>query len=179
MGTRVIILMHWSEQFRTSNTGRLASLALQGAELRIFDAAGVPDDASGLDDPEREGVLLFPGEEAVELTPAWAASRARPVTLLVPDGTWRRARRMVRRNPLLQGIPRVTLPPGGPSEYQLRTNRREGAVCTLEAVARALGILEGPQVQARLEEVLREMNHRVLSTRPLGNQGPSQEEVPA
>ena len=41
-------------------------------------------------------------------------------------------------------------PPAAPGRYGLRRNAPAGTVCTLEAIARALGVLEGPEIEAHL-----------------------------
>lgn len=157
--TRILVLLHRVERYRTTNTGRIATLALANSELREWNLLDAPNDPSGL---VGEGVwLLYPGEDSRVL------DADLPVrTLVVPDATWRRTRRMVNRSPELAALPRLRLPAGDPSSFRLRTNRNPDSVCTLEALARALGLLEGPSVQAHLEAALDAVTERVLSTRP-------------
>ena len=62
-------------------------------------------------------------------------------------------------------LPRLALPPGPPSVYQLRVEPFEHGLATFEAIARALGILEGRDVQAALEKAFRLMVQRTLITR--------------
>jgi DTW domain-containing protein YfiP len=87
------------------------------------------------------------------------------MTLVVPDGTWRQAGKMCRRLPWMAGLRRVALPEGPPTEYRLRAEVVAGGLATAEAIARALGILEGPAVQGEIERVLRLMVERTLLTR--------------
>lgn len=157
--TRVLVLLHRVERYRTTNTGRIATLALGNSQLRDWNLLDVPNDPEGLEGP---GVyLLYPGEESRELTPETPVR-----TLVVPDATWKRTRRMVNRSEELARLPRLRLPAGEPSAFRLRTNRHPGSVCTLEAVARALATLEGPEVERHLALALDKMTRRVLSTRP-------------
>lgn len=121
----------------------------------------------GLVTPERQSLLLYPSEQAVELTPALVAGLGRPVNLIVPDGSWRQARKVATREPALHGVAQVKLPPGPPSRYRLRKEPNERSVSTFEAIARALGILEGPQVQARLEDLFEMRVERTLWARGL------------
>lgn len=65
-----------------------------------------------------------------------------PSLLIVPDGTWRKARQIIRANPLLDSLPRLSLPPGAPSEYRVRRASEPAAVATIEAIVRALELLE-------------------------------------
>ena len=64
--------------------------------------------------------------------------------LVVPDGTWRKARKLLHLNPLLAQLPRVTLPEGAVSRYRLRKAPGPGALSTLEAIVQALEIIEAP-----------------------------------
>ena len=64
--------------------------------------------------------------------------------LVVPDGTWRKARKLLHLNPLLAALPRVTLANGGVSRYRLRKAPGPGALSTLEAIVQALQVLEAP-----------------------------------
>ena len=50
----------------------------------------------------------------------------------------------------LAGVPQRTLPDGPPSRYHLRREVRPGGLATFEAIARALGLLHGAEVAARL-----------------------------
>ena len=86
--------------------------------------------------------LLFPGEGAQALQ-AYAGDE-RPWLLVVPDGTWRKARKLLHVNPLLATLPRVTLGALQPSRYRLRKAPGEGALSTIEAVTQALNVLEAP-----------------------------------
>jgi DTW domain-containing protein YfiP len=87
------------------------------------------------------------------------------VTLVVPDGNWRQASKVYKRVPGLRGVPCVTLPKGPPSRYRLRAEAHPKGLSTLEAIARALGILEGAHVQRELERVLTVMVERTLWAR--------------
>jgi len=163
--THVLILMHTAEEVLTSNTARLAAKAIRGSELRIRGRKDRPMSTAGFVEPGRPSLLLFPSPHAATLDTAFVARLAGPATLIVPDGSWTQVKRFVRREPAFSGIPHVRLPPGPPSEYRLRAQADDAALCTLEAVARAIGLLESPAAQARLEELLRVMVERTLRSR--------------
>jgi DTW domain-containing protein YfiP len=60
------------------------------------------------------------------------------------------------------------LPRGAPSAYRLRVDAHEAGLATIEAIARAFGILEGErggEVQRALEEIFRAMVERTLWAR--------------
>ncbi|MCO5167436.1 MAG: DTW domain-containing protein [Planctomycetes bacterium] len=159
--TRVVVLMHASERTKPTNTGRLVPRLLEGGEVRLRGAPGAPLDLVDLADPARRLLVLDPDGVALDA----AEDDARPVTLLVPDGTWRQARRIVTREPGLARATRVRLPAGGPTRYRLRDSGAPTRLATLEAVARALGALEGPAAQAHLEAAFDLLVERTLRLR--------------
>ena len=64
------------------------------------------------------------------------------VCLVVLDGTWRKSRKMLQRNPLLQALPRLSLQPLAPSRYSVRKAHQPHQRSTLEAACAALAQLE-------------------------------------
>ncbi|MGY4526280.1 tRNA-uridine aminocarboxypropyltransferase [Pseudomonas sp. UBA4617] len=139
--TRVILLQHPSETTHALNTARLAALGLTNAELRVGEVfEGL---AALLATPGYRPALLFPGDQARVLAP-YEQAHDEPLLLIVPDGTWRKARKMLYLNPLLEALPRVTLGAVAPSRYRLRKAPEAGALSTIEAVVGALNALEQP-----------------------------------
>ena len=163
VATRVVVLRHRKEAHKTTNTGRLVPLMLPGSEIRAFGERHDVLDAAGFADPARNTLLLYPSADARALQHEDGA--ARPVTLIVPDANWRRAFKLNARERALAGLPRVFLPEGARSKYLLRRHPDPRYLATFEAVARALGILEGPVVQAHLERVFALMVERTLRSR--------------
>lgn len=135
--TRVVVLQHPEEARHPLNTARLAVLGLARAELHV---GGVFDPALWQRAPSW---LLFPGEaDCPAHTPATAAPPGHQ--LIVPDGTWRQARRLVRDNPGLATLPRLALPAGLRSRYTVRRACFEAALASVEAIAAALDVLDAP-----------------------------------
>jgi DTW domain-containing protein YfiP len=163
--TRVIVLMHTCEETLTTNTARLTCKALTNSEIRVHGRRDERLSSDGLVQLGRTSLLLYPSPHSVELTPEFASRLTEPVNLIVPDANWRQTTKFVRREPCVQGIPHVRLPPGLPSEYRLRTQRSDQNLCTLEAIARAIGILESREAQAHLETLLRILVERTLWSR--------------
>lgn len=159
--TSVVLLMHHVEQWRTSNTGRIAVRSLTRGRIVV---RGSRDDAAREPLPEGRRLLLFPHGTAEPLTPAHAADG--PVVLLVPDGSWSQAQRTARRDPDAQGATYVTLPEGGAaSRYQLRKGPQAASLSTMEAIARALGVLEGATVEVALTAAFELFVERSMSLR--------------
>ena len=163
--TRLIVLMHRTEEVLTSNTARLATNALTNSEIRVRGRKNEPVSSVGMVEDGRHSLLLYPSPRSVELNAEFVSRLDRPVTLIVPDGTWHQTQKAVRREAALAGIPHVRLPDGPPSEYRLRTQPNSQFLCTLEAIARAIGLLESPAAQSQLEFVLRVLVERTLWSR--------------
>ncbi|WP_339496091.1 tRNA-uridine aminocarboxypropyltransferase [Pseudomonas sp. RA_105y_Pfl2_P56] len=138
--TRVLVLQHPSEVNHALNTARLAALGLTNAELIVGEA--FEDLPTLLNQPGYQARLLFPADDA-QVMQAYGESD-QPLLLVVPDGTWRKARKMLHLNPLLAALPRVTLAEGGVSRYRLRKAPGPGALSTVEAIVQALHTLEAP-----------------------------------
>jgi DTW domain-containing protein len=147
--TRVLILQHPRERDVGIGTARIARLGLRGAILRT-------DVDFGGDQVVREALaagnayVLFPGKDAIDVETTTFPS---PITLVVLDGTWWQAHKLLRANPALAALPRLSLTPPGPSVYgQIRREPADHCVATLEAIAHVLGHLEGDP--ARFAELL-------------------------
>ena len=142
--TRVLILQHPSEVNHALNTARFAALGLSNAKLRVGE---VFDDLNLLlNPPGYQARLLFPADDAQPLMAYSTVMEASdPLLLVVPDGTWKKARKLLHLNPLLAALPRVTLAQAAPSRYRLRKAPGPGALSTVEAIVQALQTLEAPQ----------------------------------
>lgn len=138
--TRVLILQHPDEAKHALNTARLAALGLSNAQLRIGEV--FEDLEALLSLPGYQPRLLFPGDAAQRLTAG--QTETLPTLLVVPDGTWRKARKLLHLNPLLAALPRVTLGEVPASRYRLRKAPGPDALSTLEAIVHALQTLEAP-----------------------------------
>jgi DTW domain-containing protein YfiP len=139
-----------------TSTVRWAALALPGTEIVDYALPGAPLDAASL---ALDGAwALFPSARA---TPRGSASPAR---IVVPDGTWQQARRMMHRVPALQRLPRLSLPPALPAP-RLRKPPRPGGMSTLEAIAEALRFLGHDAEAARLDALHAEAVERVSRLR--------------
>ncbi len=142
---RVLVVRHWSESWRATNTGRLVGLALGTAEVVDHGKPGYALETKDLPIGPRS-CLLFPLTD----TGAEPWTGGRPDVLVVPDGSWTQARRMVRRVPGLSALPRLALAPGPEPARRIRRSPSPGARSTLEAVAAALALWEPPEVAESL-----------------------------
>lgn len=144
--TRVSVLVHAKELKRTTNTGRLATLALTNSALFIRGLRDVEVDARSLADASSyEPVLFFPSEDAEELVP-----HDRPVHLIVPDGNWRQASKVHTRYPEFAELKRVKISARNTATHFLRKETTPEGMATLQAIAEALGIVESREVRDKL-----------------------------
>lgn len=160
--TRVVLIQHVLELQQRSNTGRHAAAALSSIELRVF---GEKVATLKVDDLANAW-LLWPGEGAAPDLSVW-----KPSTLVVLDGSWSQARKMMQRVPELRSLRRWSLPaPAG--RRSLRASP-PGGMSSLEAIAEALAILDGEEVGSRLRAVHEGLVQKQLAER--GYVGPMRE----
>ncbi|TNE43233.1 MAG: DTW domain-containing protein [Deltaproteobacteria bacterium] len=174
----IVIVRHFKEIYKTSNSARLASLALPNSTLLDFGVRGQTMDTSAL---EGEGVfLLFPtndgtsgilnmgGEHpeaeevdaSADVAPHAAGTAvvpSKPKTLVVLDGSWRQARRMSRRITELRHLPRVSLLPASDDTERIRKPPHAWTMATLEAIARAVAMFEGDDKGEQLDQLFLDM----------------------
>ncbi len=166
VASRLCLVIHRDEVRKPTNTGRLAAKCLAGSEVRIHGRQGQQVKAPWLDAPGSEihgGLLLYPGDGAEVLSEKHL--EAGPVRLVVPDGNWRGAAKMTKRIPWIAALPRVVLPDDPATNYRLRHEPKAGGLATMEAIAHAFSILEGPAVSDALFDVFRRMVDRTLYSR--------------
>ena len=163
--TRIVVVMHHREWSKPTATAPLFSLTAPSCEIRLRGRKDQPFSADGIVTPERRTLLLYPSEDAQLLTQDLVDQDPRPITLVVPDGSWRQAAKSTQREPVLQTLPRVTLPDMGPTRYRLRNEPKPGGLGTFEAIARALRIVEGEEVYQALNNLFTAMVERTLATR--------------
>jgi DTW domain-containing protein YfiP len=163
VATELVVVAHRFEVRKPTSTGRLAVLCLEGARLCLRGKHGSEDDAVTWE-AHRTPLLLFPCAGAIPLD-VWQADRRdprSPVTLIVPDGTWRQAKRMPRRVSGLTGVQAVTIPDARAGGHRLRRPNTPSRLATLEAIALAYGILEGAEAEAHLMRAFRIVVERAL-----------------
>ena len=142
--TQVVVVRHQREGWKSTGTARIAALALPGLSCLEYGEDAQPAQAALTPELLEGAGVLFPAEPPA----AWAPGTLR--RLVVLDGTWRQARRMFKRLPALHALPRLSLPPQAHPVLRLRTTTFEDGRSTLEAIADALALLEGPEVAAPL-----------------------------
>ena len=129
-----LVIRHWKERNSPSNTARLAKLAMPSLRVVDYGAAGTTWDPRVLLVPQP--ALLFPDPEA-------PVSKSAPKTVILVDGSWPQARKLVNKIPGLKGLPRLKIDPPSTPPIRLRTPPMPEGMSTIEAIAAALDTLEG------------------------------------
>lgn len=146
--TRVVFLQHPRERNVAIGTARMAHLALAGSQLVSPRGEGLTWDAlpaiADVFAPDAHAAVLFPGDGARDVYD-WVndTESGPPRTLVVVDGTWSQAKKLLKLNPRLAALPRVSYRPPAPGNYRIRKEPSDECLATIEAVSAVLGILEG------------------------------------
>lgn len=164
----ILYLQHPNERTMPFNTARLAHLSLSRSRLvhgLRFDESRVLRDLL----PIREKVgILFPSPVAKDLGEAPADLE----TLVVIDGTWREAKKIIYLSPILNEFPHYAFVPEKPSNYRIRKEPKDEFISTIEATVTALRILD--RDPTRYQELLdlfdrmvdRQIDFQRLNNRP-------------
>ncbi len=168
---KLVLVMHCRETEKTTATGPLALEMLPHSELYVHGLAQRPLDLSHLHEAGRRVLVLFPSDDARVLSQELLAEDPRPVTLIVPDGNWRQATRVPKRVLGVTSAERVTLAPGEPTHWGVRRETRAAGLATYEAIARAFGVLETPELQRRMERLFSRLVRETIESRGYDRQG--------
>lgn len=155
----VLFLQHPLEVGNAKNSARLLHLSLPHSRLVIGETFD-EDELHRLlydrvdDDEEDEKrtvrpVLLYPDTSAdhkIALAPAWSeatcTSKDGVYRLVVLDATWRKSRKMLYLNPMLQQLPRLPLADMPASHYAIRKAHKPDQLSSFEATCYALMQME-------------------------------------
>lgn len=164
--TKLCLVVHAKELKRTTNTGRLAVHALTNSEMFVRGLQDSPLDlTSVVADSRFQTVLFYPAAEAEDLQD-FIARRAsenslalpvrgqsvedRPLQLIVPDGNWRQASKVAIRHTELLHVPRVMIRATNTATQHLRAESTLEGMATLQAIAEAMGVIEGAEIRSAL-----------------------------
>ena len=158
-GVEVVVLQHPLEVGNAKGSARLLHLSLSHSRLVTGEVFAEPTLQALLTAPGTNpaavhnpiAILLYPDRpqdqaQGMLVPPVLAPAALRDpsrLRLIVLDGTWRKSRKMLYCNPLLQQLPRLCLRNMPASHYLIRKAHRPDQLSTLEATCAALMQLEG------------------------------------
>ncbi len=171
VSTYLTLVIHAKELKRTSNTGSLAILALSQSEMIIRGLDHQALDLTKFLKSSHDPVLFYPGPGSLDLKDflhqrsSSSKDPQKPIQLIVPDGNWRQASKVASRHPEIQSLPRVQITQTNLATHHLRKEHFEEGMSTLEAIACAYELLEGPWVGDKLKELYQLKLRRTLQAR--------------
>lgn len=167
-----VILIHPIEVHRRIATGRMAHLCLKGSRLIMgHDFSNNTELNDILSEPSRHPVLLYPGVNSLNLTPVQSNARRslfpldKRLTVLVVDGTWATARKMVRLSSNINKLPRICFTPQTASNFRVRRQPRAECYSTIEAIHQTIDLFDNEgstREHDHLLEVFEKMVNRQL-----------------
>ncbi|WP_166421412.1 tRNA-uridine aminocarboxypropyltransferase [Pseudoalteromonas sp. Z1A8] len=137
----VIILQHPSEEKIAKNTAKLLNLCL--TDCQIIKGENNDDFSILKTLPVSSTVLLYPNENAINLDDNAKQASINNIThLIVVDGTWKKAYKILQLTPLLNQFKTVSFKQLPKNRYAIRKAPRADSLSTLEAVAHSLFLIE-------------------------------------
>lgn len=135
----VIIVQHPLEANHVKGSAGLLQMSLHNCVLlqgELLDTAALQQ----IFDQSRQPVLLYPSavRNNLDQSANLLAMPPNQLRLIVLDATWRKSRKMLHLNPLLQALPRMSIHDPAPSRYAIRKAHQPHQRSTLEATCAAL-----------------------------------------
>ena len=122
-------------------TARLLHLSLPNSVIAVGEAFDPEMLRRMLHADGLAPVLLYPsGDAAQRCSPSQLPPSG--TRLVVLDGTWRKSRKMLFLNPILEALPRLALDDVPASAYRIRKAHAAHQLSTLEAAACAIGAID-------------------------------------
>ena len=156
----ILILQHPLEVHNAKGSARLLHLCLPKSRLFTGERISPLELSRLLYQPLDQGkafpppaikrpVLLYPDTPGTsyagsspQIVDTTSVDWLTNLRLVIVDGTWRKSRKMLHLNPLLQELPRLALSDGEESIYKIRKAHAPDQLSTLEATCHALMRLE-------------------------------------
>lgn len=138
---KVVLLLHENEPSRPTSTSKIILKTLPNAENYIWKRNEFPSTLiEQINDKDTDAWLLFPADrpELKARQQAINIDHQRNTLIIVPDGTWKEVRKIVRKSPWLADLPLLAFDPQTPSRYDLRRNPDLDHLCTAETVIELL-----------------------------------------
>lgn len=140
----IVLLVHPREFMKTVGTVRIVKLSLRDSILlrgfgKDFDQD--PLVQSLIESPDHHAMVLFPGEDSLNLSAAPAEildqhlPKNKRLVIFVIDGTWSAAKNMIRESRVLSRLPKLSFEVSAKSVYEFRKQPNAYSLSTVEAVS--------------------------------------------
>lgn len=145
---KFVILMHPIERRRRIATGRMSYLSLQDSELMVGQEFAANSKLNSiLENPGYNCLVLYPGMKAVDISQSSSDAKSalfvegKKTVIIVIDGTWATAKKMMNRSPNLKKLPRICFTPSQPSRFRVRKQPRPECYSTIEAIHHTIELI--------------------------------------
>lgn len=142
---RFVLLIHPMEfKKERTGTGRISHLSLENSSL--IDGVNFDGDKrweTELSDPHYQPVVLYPGPGAINLSEITdkallPGGGERPLKLIIIDGTWPCAKKMMKETKSLHNLPRVSFTNTRKSEFLIKQQPDDLCLSTIESIHQVL-----------------------------------------
>lgn len=140
----VLILQHPLEQHQAKGSALLLHRCLPNSQMHIGEEFAEDLLHGWLYANGKTPILLYPeiGTGALRQGDPCNTNDLMQLRLVVLDATWRKSRKILHRNPLLQSLPRLALQSTPTSHYAIRKAHAADQLSSMEACCYALMKLE-------------------------------------
>lgn len=138
---KIWILSTEKEFYRPSNTARILKLVNpESTEIYLWERTKNPEELiKNIKQDIYDVYVVFPDESRDVKSAECIHNYANKVpAFILLDGTWKEAKKILRRSEYLKELPRISLSVDFKSEYNLRRGVVEGNLCTIEAAIEVL-----------------------------------------
>lgn len=151
----VCLLMYHNESFKPSNTGRLIAEIVPDNYAFRWDRTS-PDPAllALLNNDKYQPFVIFPAEDVETdrvVTQVETFAGKQPLFIFL-DGTWREAKKMIRKSPYLDNLPVLSITAQKLSDYRLRVAPHAHQLGTAEVAIMVLALANEVDASTKLEQ---------------------------
>lgn len=147
-----VILIHPIEVRRKIATGRMSHLCLKNSHLIMGHDFSKKEKLNEiLSDTQRHCVILYPSVNSTNISKLTQNERSdlmpknKRLTIIVIDGTWETAKKMMKHSHNINKLPRICFSPARPSNFRVRKQPHENCLSTIEAIHHTIELL-GPSL---------------------------------
>ncbi len=157
------LLTHENETVRSTNTGQLIKEALpNNTKIFYWSRVNPPKELLQLlKDDDYNPILVFPVEDKdrVIIQPELLSKKIfldgqhKKNAFIILDGTWKEARKMLRKSEYLSNLPFLTLENLDKTRYTLRRNKDIDHICTVEVAIELFKLCKEDEISQGLNRM--------------------------
>lgn len=146
------LLTHENELSRTTNTGRLIENAISTTKVFKWNRTNPPKELLNLitSDEYNIYIIMAADRESEKARVVEYYRNEKKTAFLILDGTWKEARKMLRKSDFLSRLPILSLDINEKTSYNLRRNSDLNHICTVEVGVELLKIAGEPENAKKL-----------------------------